>query len=73
MVLCTLAMIGWWGFFYPQLSVTPDTVRIVTKEDEVLQEWDFDGELAEDFLKADREQVRYKSKLLEFLKRYFFR
>lgn len=43
MALCACAALGWWGVFYPELAMTPDTYRVVreaklSSDDAVLQE-----------------------------------
>lgn len=42
MALCVCAALGWWGVFYPELTMTPDTYRVVkevklSSGDKVLQ------------------------------------
>ncbi len=42
MALCVCAALGWWGVFYPELTMTPDTYRVVkeaklSSEDNALQ------------------------------------
>lgn len=29
MALCICAALGWWGVFYPELTMTPDTYKVV--------------------------------------------
>ena len=67
-------MLCWWGFLFPELTFTEDSLRVVyTKE--------YEGELCAeadtgqcrwetyvDFLNAQPERVKVKSKLFELLK-----
>lgn len=83
MALCVCAALGWWGVFYPELAMTPDTYRVVedkvlkkggtSGDDEVCEnaDWDFDREIYFEILQADAGQIRFKSKLLMSLKEIF--
>lgn len=64
-VLSICAAIGWWGFLYPELTMTPDTYEIVWEED--AEQRDSDEEIYRRILEADESQIRYKSRLLEQL------
>ncbi len=71
--LCTCLYVSWWGLLYPELLVTPDTCRVVCEEDaeeEVLAEAQqlSPEELYQTLLEADRQQIRYRSRLLELLR-----
>mgnify|MGYP006922165757 FL=1 len=61
------AALGWWGLLYPELVLTPDTVKIVaedgTEEPDSL-EWSFDSRLYLDLLNAGRDKIIPRSKLL---------
>lgn len=68
-LLCICAALGWWGILYPELTMTPDTYRIVdetgsVQNTEEVLEWDFDSDIYWKVLNADRSQVRFKSRLL---------
>ena len=72
-VLCSIfAAFCWWGLLYPEFTMTPDTYEIC-REDETLignkAEWDSDKDIYRLFLETDREQIRFKSRLLEYLRR----
>ena len=60
---------GWWGFLYPELTMTVDTYRVVTESgtvqetDEVI-EWDFNKDIYKTVLRADGSRVRLRSRLL---------
>lgn len=78
-VVCVCAALGWWGVLYPELTMMPDTYRIV-KEDQTSQEqkisqesteWDFDRDIYFEILQAPAGQVRFKSRLLMSLKEIF--
>ena len=70
------AALGWWGLLYPELALTPDTVK-VSAEDEAdgstvsNQEWSFDSTLYIDLLDADWDQITIRSRLLTELKGLF--
>ena len=61
-VLCICAALGWWGFVYPELALTPDTYRVVDEEGESAQEglWEILG--------ADKGKVRFRSRLWEHIR-----
>lgn len=71
-----LAAFGWWGVFYPELSLTRDTCRVVVTDSLTAQ----DREISEDefcamqiyfnLLSAEPEQIKIKSRLLETLTAY---
>ncbi len=63
------AALGWWGLLYPELALTPDTVRVFQEaEDGTLQEmdadWDFEGSLYTGLLHSDRRNITFRSRLL---------
>lgn len=67
-------MLCWWGFLFPELTFTEDSLRVicVKETEESFPEVDklnqSQWETYMDFLKAEPEQVKVKSKLLELLK-----
>lgn len=67
-VLSLCAALGWWGLLYPELTLTPDTVKI-TEEDEEGEisdlpwEWSFDSELYRELLEADPGSITLRSRL----------
>lgn len=69
------AALGWWGVLYPELTMTQDTYRIVyedttaeengyVQEAAEVVEWDFDNDIYEDVLGAQRSRIRLRSRLL---------
>ncbi len=69
--LCICVYISLWGLLYPELLVTPDTCSVVYEEGtekEVLADMEelSAEELYQALLEADRGQIRYRSRLLEF-------
>lgn len=73
-VLCVT--IGWWGLLYPELSMTPDTVQIVSEnenaKDGSQQDVSLsDGSLYLDLLKAGRSKIRFRSRLLTELNAFW--
>lgn len=70
-IVSMCAVLGWWGFLYPELTLTPDTVKIISTETEiqtVQTAWDFDCDLYRELLNAKPEQITFRSKLLTDLK-----
>jgi len=66
-MLC--AAYGWWGLLYPQLTLTPDTVKVYTEEeleisDGQTPEWSFDDDLYRALLEAGPDKITFRSKLL---------
>lgn len=70
------AAIGWWGIFYPELTMLPDTYTIISEEtqettenaticEENLEEWAFDNTIYQEILRADKSQVKLQSKLFQ--------
>lgn len=61
------AALGWWGLLYPELVLTPDTVKIVAEDGEeepAPLEWSFDSRLYQELLKAGRDRLVPRSRLL---------
>lgn len=64
------AALGWWGLLYPELTLTPDTVKVVYEDPQAetyTQDWSFDSSLYHDVLNAPSEKIVFRSKLLEDL------
>ena len=65
--LCTA--LSWWGLIYPELALTPDTVRLVEEDEygtlqEQIPEWNFDGRLYRELMNAEPGSITYRSRLL---------
>ncbi len=63
------AALGWWGLLYPGLTLTPDTVRVffLDENGEEMEEDAGqvpDGGLYLDLLGTDRDNIRFRSRLL---------
>ncbi len=62
------AALGWWGVLYPELTMTPDTYKIIcedSREDcQETAEWDFDSDVYQKLLEADLSQITFRSRLL---------
>lgn len=73
-LLTLCAALGWWGVLYPQLTMTPDTYRIVSEDGEVLEKsqegWDFDGNIYTTILNTDSSHIRFRSGLLKYISKY---
>lgn len=64
------AALGWWGVLYPELTLLPDTYKIVIRdefsnEEAFCYEWSADDDLYRDILEADTDSIVFKSKLWE--------
>lgn len=62
------AALGWWGLLYPQLALTPDTVKVSVEDEggtlsDKTPEWSFDSSLYLELLNADRDQITLRSRL----------
>lgn len=73
--ICLCAAFGWWGVLYPQLTMTPDTYRVICEGDTVQKEpkvieWDFDSDIYWSVLNADPGEIRFESKLLQEIKTF---
>ncbi|MDL2301172.1 hypothetical protein LJC58_02335 [Lachnospiraceae bacterium OttesenSCG-928-D06] len=67
------AALLWWGFLYPELSLTPDTYEIILEDGSVQNqeeviEWDFDSDILKQLLNAERSQIRFRSKILDIVR-----
>ena len=63
------AALGWWGFLYPELALTPDTVVLRMSDDggimrEQAYDWEFDSALYRDLLDAGPERIMFRSRLV---------
>lgn len=73
MICGICAAFCWWGLLYPELTMTPDTYHVIWSEDALasgvpLAEWDEESDIYRILLETDTDNIRYKSKLLEYLK-----
>lgn len=63
------AALSWWGLIYPELTLTPDTVRLVREDEngillEQSPEWNFDGSLYRELMNAGPGSITFRSRLL---------
>jgi hypothetical protein len=68
-VLGICAAIGWWGIFYPELTMTPDTYQVIDQDGTVQKPEDgvqylFGKDIYTDILEADKSRIHFRSKLL---------
>lgn len=64
------AALGWWGLLYPELVLTPDTVKVSVQDEDgnlvpLEQEWSGEGSLYRELLNADGGQIALRSRLLK--------
>lgn len=62
------AALGWWGLLYPELTLTPDTVKVCTEQEDGEScpqplKWSFDSSLFLDLLNAGPDQISFRSRL----------
>lgn len=62
------AALGWWGLFYPELALTPESVKVICEDEngigqDVTGEWEFDSTLLQELLNAGEGKIRFRSKL----------
>ncbi len=63
------AALGWWGLLYPELTLTPGTVKVVYEDSQAEaptqpQAWSFDSRLYWDILNTSPDKITFRSKLL---------
>lgn len=63
------AALGWWGLFYPELTLTPDTVKVCGENEDgedasLSRKWSFEDSLYFDLLTADQDKITFRSRLL---------
>lgn len=72
-LLCGVcAVFCWWGLLYPELTMTPDTYRVYGEQEAFVtddEDWDSEKDVYRMFMETDRKQIRFKSRLLEYLRR----
>lgn len=71
-VISMCAALGWWGMLYPELTLTPDTIKISVEDESgslkaLPPEWDSSGSLYLELLRAGEEKITFRSKLLTSL------
>ena len=65
-ILLICSGLGWWGSFYPEYTITPDSCIVRDEEGSIVE---LDGkELYVKLMQADKEQIQYKSRLFEYIK-----
>ena len=62
--LCICAVLGWWGVLYPELVLTADTYRMCSDNEQDVQNLSADQDVYWNLLKADRSEIRFRSRLL---------
>ncbi len=70
------AAFGWWGFFYPELSLTPDNVRMIQEQADgtsldVTEKWQFDSDILQELLQAKEGEICFKSKVFRLAKEWW--
>lgn len=77
-VVTICAALGWWGIWFPELAVWTEVVCVVedgqqgksVQMEENVVECEDVRRICEGLLKADKEQIRLKSRLLVLIERY---
>ena len=75
-ILSMCAVIGWWGLLYPELTLTPDTIKVIAEDENgnpeaLVPEWDGYGSLYLDLLRAGEGKITFRSKLLTNLSTFW--
>lgn len=75
-VICLCAALGWWGFLYPELVLTPDTVTVNIEDEEgnlrpLSEDLAEDGSLYFDLLHAGGDKITFRSRLLINLNKFW--
>jgi hypothetical protein len=60
-VLGICAALGWWGVFYPELTLTPDTYKVMGEDG---REALYGADLYYNILGAGKNRIYFKSKLI---------
>ena len=71
-VVTLCAVLGWWGIWFPELAVWADAVCVVEEDssESTVQQKKEVWEICEGLLKADKEQIQVKSRLLQLVEQY---
>lgn len=69
------AALGWWGVLYPELTMTPDTYRVICQDGTVqnvqeVVEWNFDSDIYLEILNAEPGRIHFRSRLLQTVEEY---
>ncbi len=75
-ITAVCAALGWWGLLYPELTLTPDTVRVICEDGnggEISADCQglLDNNLYLDLLGTDRSNIRFRSRLLTELSAFW--
>ena len=70
------AALGWWGLLYPELALTPDTVKVSEEDEEGVlrelpQDWSFDSALYAELLTAGRDKITLRSRVLRDIRLFW--
>ena len=78
LALALCAVLGWWGVFYPEFTLMPDTCKVMVCEEGedgeislVVMDPQDSATLYREILSADADQVVLKSRLLTELEKIF--
>lgn len=72
LALAIPALAGWWGFFYPELTLTEETCKVVSEEGTPVSSKEADSEeVYRELLMAKPEQIRFRSRLFECIQMVF--
>jgi len=71
-VVMMCAALGWWGIWFPELAVWADAVCVVEEEcsEGTMQQGKEVREICNGLLKADKDQIQVKSRLLQLVEQY---
>lgn len=75
-VISLCAALSWWGFLYPELVLTPDTVTVKTEAEDgtflpLPGDWTGDERLYFDLLNAKEDEITFRSRLWMNLSKFW--
>ena len=67
--------IGWWDFWYPEITREAEVYRMVCEDGAVQKsgevvKWEVDEYTFYDFMQMDSDQIQFRSRLLEWIEEY---
>ncbi len=71
-ILSLCALLGWWGMLFPELTLTPDTIRVTDKTGAVVETDMLSGNrLYQELLQADPDDITYSFKFIETISSFW--
>ena len=70
-VISLCIALGWWGMWFPELALWTESV-VVEETEKNMPEQETARRIYQGLMKADREQIQVKSRLLQMIQGYLF-